>query len=207
MSLPFHFKNILEQELLDEVEKMDLIRIEKNQIILKENTYIRAIPLVIDGNIKVRKTDENGKEIILYHIEPGESCVLSVTSAFNNKLSNAEALTAAPSTIVLVPVDKAKLWMDQYKSWRTFILGLYYERLEGLLTLVDSITFKQIDDRLYAKLKVLRDKEGDVIHLTHQDLAHEIGTAREVISRLLKQMEKEGLLALERGIIKILKPL
>ena len=93
--------------------------------------------------------------------------------------------------------------MDEYKSWRAFVMKLYYSRLDELLSLVDNIAFKQIDFRLYEKLKIYQQSQGNEIKITHQQLAHELGTAREVVSRLLKQLEKKNLIHLERGIIKI----
>lgn len=205
--MDFNFSNIFEPELLEQISNLQEVEIPKGTVILKEDSYIKEIPLVIEGKIKVRKSDETGKEIILYHISPGESCILSITSCINEKQSNAEAITEEASTLVVVPSSKVKEWMDTSKSWRKFVMQLYYTRLDSLLQLVDGISFKQTDSRLYEKLQKLQAKEGDTIRITHQELANEIGTAREVISRLLKQLEKEGYISLERGIIKIIRPL
>lgn len=203
----FDFKHILEAELLEQINALDMVEIPKGTIILKDASYIKEIPLVLKGKIKVRKTDENGKEIILYHINSGESCILSITSCINDKQSNAEAITEEASTLIVVPAAKVKEWMDAHKSWRKFVMNLYYSRLDELLNLVDSISFKQTDSRLYEKLKGLQEQSGDDIKITHQQLANEIGTAREVISRLLKQLENERYITLERGIIHIKKKL
>jgi len=201
------FKNLFEPELFNQINGLDEVEIPKGTIILKESAYIKEIPLVISGRIKVRKTDENGKEIILYHINSGESCILSITSCINEKQSNAEAITEELSRLVIVPATKVKEWMDYYKGWRKFVMRLYYTRLDSLLQLVDGISFKQTDSRLYEKLKQLQTSSGESIRITHQELANEIGTAREVISRLLKQLEKEGILSIERGIINFRKKL
>jgi CRP/FNR family transcriptional regulator len=198
-----NFKGIFESELNDQIESLSEMSIPKDTVILKEASYIKEIPLVLDGKIKVRKTDENGKEIILYHINSGESCILSITSCLNEKKSNAEAITERNSTMVVVPASKVREWMDSYKSWRSFVMHLYHSRLDELLNLVDSISFKQTDGRLYDKLRELQLKNGNEIKITHQQLASEIGTAREVVSRLLKQMEKDRILTLDRGIINI----
>ena len=203
----FKFKNIFEPELLEQINALGEAEIPKGAVILREAAYIKEIPLVVTGKIKVRKTDENGKEIILYHISPGESCILSITSCINEKQSNAEAITEEASTLVVVPATKVREWMDSYKSWRKFVMQLYQSRLDELLNLVDSISFKQTDSRLYDKLKTLQQKNGNEIKITHQQLANEIGTAREVISRLLKHLEKENYIKLERGIIHISKHL
>lgn len=202
-----NFKSIFEPELFEKIHSFQEVQIPKGTVILKEDAYIKEIPLVVKGNIKVRKSDENGKEIILYHITSGESCILSITSCINEKQSNAEAITEEVSTLVVVPATKVREWMDNYKSWRRFVMQLYYARLDELLNLVDSISFKQTDSRLYEKLKTFQIKNGNEIKITHQQLANEIGTAREVISRLLKQLENDGYISLDRGIIKIIRPL
>lgn len=198
------FKNLFEHELLIQVNAIPEIEIPKGTIILKEDAYIKEIPLVIEGDIKVRKTDENGKEIVLYHINPAESCILSITACINDKQSNAEAITEEPTKIIVIPASKVKEWMDKYRSWRKFVMNLYYNRLDKLLKLVDSISFKQTDNRLYEKLKELNNEQGKLIKITHQQLANEVGTAREVVSRLLKKLESDGYIVLERGIIKII---
>jgi len=201
------FKQQFEPELREEINKMGPQEIAEDTVIVREETYIKEIPLVVDGKIKVRKTDESGKEIVLYHIEPGESCILSITSLMNDKKIQAEAITDEKTQMIIVPAFKVKEWMDTYKSWRSFVLSLYNARLTELLMLVDNISFKQTDTRLYKKLKDLQNKYGNEISITHQQLAYEVGTAREVISRLLKQLEKEEIIRLNRGKIEILRRL
>jgi len=201
------YKNIFEPELLDQIEQIGIVELDKGQIILKENAYIKHVPLVLEGNIKVRKIDESGKEIVLYRIYPGESCILSITYCLNDKNSSAEAITEAKTKLFVVPTPKVKEWMNTYKSWRDFIFNLYHLRLLELLTLLNNVSFLHTDTRLINKLRNLQQLHGSDIPFTHQDLANEIGTAREVISRLLKQFENDGIIKLERGRIKILRPL
>jgi len=196
-----------EEGLMNELIQLPITELEPNSIVLLENTYIKKIPILLDGVIKVRKNDESGKEIILYKIKPGESCILSLTSLLNNKQCNAEAFVESKSKIIYVSSETVKNWVNTYESWRQYIFKLYYERFDELLFLIDSIAFKQVDLRLYNKLKEYHQKQGNTIKITHQELAKEIGTAREVISRLLKQLEKRSLIQLGRGIIKIIRPL
>lgn len=198
--LSHHF---LEKELIDLIEGKQTKNIRAETFLLHEQSYIKEVPIVLKGRIKVRKMDDSGKEIILYHINPGESCILSITSCINDKPSNAEALTETDTEIITVNAHEVNQWMDLYKSWRAFVMKLYYSRLDELLSLVDHVAFKQIDFRLYEKLKIYQQSQGKEIKITHQQLAHELGTAREVVSRLLKQLEKKNLIRLERGIIKI----
>lgn len=197
-------KDLFEPELTNELSHLPILEIETNEFILKEGSFINEIPILIEGSIKVRKTDESGREIVLYHIYPGESCILSITSCLNEKLSNAEALTVKKSKLIVVNAEQVRAWMDKYKSWRQFVMKLYYQRIDEVLTLVDHIAFKQVDFRLIEKLKEKRIHQGTTLEITHQQLANELGTAREVVSRLLKQLEKQGTIELDRGIIKII---
>ena len=196
-----------EPELLEELALLPVTELDVNSVVLLENAFIKKIPILIEGSIKVRKKDESGKELILYKIEPGESCILSLTSLLNNKQCSAEAFVEEPSKIIYIPSETVKMWVDKYKSWRQYIFSLYYDRFDELLFLIDSIAFKQVDIRLINKLKEYQLKQGNEIKITHQNLAKEIGTAREVISRLLKQLEHKNIIELDRGIIKITKEL
>ena len=117
----FHF----EKELLDEIKNLKILDIKSGTIILKEHEYIKVIPLVIEGLIKLRKLDENGREIVFYHIDPGESCILSITSCLSEKESQAEAIITRDTRIVVVEAEKVRIWMDKYSSWRKFVVGLY----------------------------------------------------------------------------------
>lgn len=196
-----------EKELEEEIALLPIIELKTNSVVLIENTYVKNIPILLEGSIKVRKTDESGKEIILYQIYPGESCILSIISCLNDKQCNAEAFVEKTSKLILVPASKVKLWMEKYSSWKQYVFDHYYNKFEELITLIDAIAFKHVDIRLLNKLKEYQIKQGNKIVITHQTLANEIGTAREVISRLLKQLEKENFVKLERGTIKIIRSL
>jgi CRP/FNR family transcriptional regulator len=196
-----------EEELQLKIQEFPVLDLDVETIILKEQSFIKEIPLVLEGSVKVFKVDETGKEIILYHILPGQSCVLSITSCLNDRESKAHAIIEQKTKLITIPADLVKEWMDTFPGWRKFVMKLYYERLDELLSLVDNIAFRQVDHRLIDKLTRLQKDQGDIIKITHQSLANEIGTAREVVSRLLKHLELEGRVSLERGNIKILKNL
>jgi CRP/FNR family transcriptional regulator len=196
-----------EKELKEEIALLPIIELKTNSVVLIENVYVKNIPILLEGSIKVRKTDESGKEIILYQIYPGESCILSIISCLNDKRCNAEAYVEKTSKLIMVPASKVKLWMEKYSSWKQYVFNHYYDKFDELITLIDAIAFKQVDMRLLNKLKEYQIKQGNKIVITHQTLASEIGTAREVISRLLKQLEKENFVKLERGTIKIIRTL
>jgi len=194
-----------EQALLEELEQLEVVEIPPGQVILKEYEYIKVIPIVLEGSIKLRKLDPTGREIIFYHIEPGESCILSITSCLNNRESQAEAIIEKKTRMIIVEASRVRGWMDEFSSWRQFVVKLYYSRMADLMTLVDLVVFKSVDSRLILHLK--DHAVNNELEITHQQLAGELGTAREVISRLLKQMENENLISLERGKIKLIKPL
>ncbi len=194
-----------EKALLDELDQAEIIEFDTGTIILKEQQFIKVIPLVLEGSIKLRKMDPTGREIVFYHIEPGESCILSITSCLNEKESQAEAIIEKKTRMLVIEAEKVRSWMELFPTWRKFVVKLYYERMAELLTLLDLVIFKSVDTRL---IQHLREKAvNNEIETTHQQLAGQLGTAREVVSRLLKQMEKEELIAMERGKIRILRPL
>ena len=190
-----------ESALLSELAQMEVMEFDPGTVILKENDFIRVVPLILEGSIKLRKQDPTGREVIFYHIEAGESCILSITSCLNEKGSQAEAIIQKKTRLLAVDAGSVRKWMEEYPTWRRFVVRLYYDRMAELMTLVDHVIFKSVDTRLIAHLKA-KAVDG-VLESTHQRLAGELGTAREVISRLLKQLEKEGKITLERGKIRI----
>jgi CRP/FNR family transcriptional regulator len=194
-----------EKELMNELENSEILEFNAGTVILKEHQFIKVIPLVLEGSVKLRKQDPTGREIVFYHIEPGESCILSITSSLNEKESQAEAIIEKKTRILVIEASKIRSWMERFPTWRRFVFKLYYDRMAELMGLLDLVIFKSVDTRL---IKYLKEKAvQNEVEVTHQQLAGQLGTAREVISRLLKQMEKEQLISLERGKIKILKPL
>jgi CRP/FNR family transcriptional regulator len=194
-----------ELALLEELEDAEVLEFNTGTVILREHQFIKVVPLVLEGSIKLRKLDPTGREIIFYHIEPGESCILSITSCLNEKESQAEAIIEKSTRLVVVEASRIRSWMERFPTWRKFVFNLYYERMAELMGLLDLVIFKSVDTRLVQYLK--EKAVGNEIAVTHQQLAGQLGTAREVISRLLKQMEKEQLISMERGKIKILQSL
>ncbi|HED11201.1 MAG TPA: Crp/Fnr family transcriptional regulator [Caldithrix abyssi] len=166
---------------------------------------VHHIPLVLKGLIRVSRSDDTGKEILMYHIHEAESCVISLTSCLRENFSNMDTLTVTAeeeTTLLLVSDKQVRLWHDRYKSWRAFVTDLYDSRLGEILHLVDAVAFKSVDRRLLDYLRQHKDAAGEV-HITHQELAYRIGSAREVVSRLLKQLERDGKLQLFRGRIQV----
>ena len=172
------------------------------EIILKENVSIRNIPIVITGSLKVMREDKAGKEFFLYYINPGESCIMSLFGGLHSDTSKVKAIAEEETEILLFPAHKVGEWISKYPDWTDFILFLYHKRFEELLEIIDEMAFQKTDERV---LNWLRKKSANLggtdIFTTHQQIAIELGTSREVVSRLLKQLEKEGILELQRNKI------
>ena len=175
------------------------------EIILQENSYIKTLPIVISGSLKVLREEEDGREILLYYITAGETCVMSFLGGINNDKSIVKAVVEEDSEILLVPIHNAQAWVSKYPSWCDFIFKLYHKRFEELLSVVNAMAFQKVDQRIFELLLKKQQLTGsNEINVTHQQLADELGTAREVVSRLLKQLEREKRISLSRNKINIL---
>jgi CRP/FNR family transcriptional regulator len=185
------FQTLLKEEVTTYGQ---LKKFPAGSVIQQEDSYIKAIPLVLNGSLKVMRTDINGHEILLYYITPGESCIMSFLGGIHNETSKVKAIVEEDAEILFIPVEKASEWVKKFPEWADFIFRLYHKRFEELLTAVNAIAFQKLDSRLLQLLKqkaeLYRSKE---IKITHQQLADELGTAREAVSRVMKQMENEGL--------------
>ena len=188
------------------VEKLYHYAIQKTYpagtVILDENASIRSIPIVTRGLLKVIRTEEDGREILLYYISPGESCIMSFLGGMHNETSKVRAEVEEDAEILFLPMEKVSLFIKEYPQWLDYIFRLYHKRFEELLEIINAIAFKKVDERLMA---LLRKKstltKSDVILITHEQLAVELGTARVVVSRLLKQLQESGVVQLARNRI------
>ncbi len=174
-------------------------------VILNEDSYIKFIPIVLEGSLKVLRTEEDGREILLYYIKPGESCIMSFLGGLHNETSKIRAVVEEEAKILLIPVEKANEWVKEFPEWTDFIFKLYHKRFEELLQVVNAIAFQKLDSRLLhllnQKAELFKSKE---LSVTHQQLADELGSTREVVSRVIKQMENEGLVRLGRNKISLM---
>jgi CRP/FNR family transcriptional regulator len=192
--------------LRKEVESFGLVRkFEAGSTLVNENSYIQYIPIVLKGVIRVTRTEEDGRELLLYYIEPGESCIMSFLGGLHNDTSKIKAITEEDAEILLISVQKASDWIKQFPEWTDFIFKLYHKRFEELLSVVNAVAFQQLDDRV---LQLLCQKatlfKSNEIKITHQQLADELGSTREVVSRIVKNLEHENLLRLSRNKITLL---
>ncbi|SHG47964.1 CRP/FNR family transcriptional regulator, anaerobic regulatory protein [Chryseobacterium oranimense] len=191
------------KDLLDTLYQNGITKTyHEGDIILDENASIRSIPIVMKGMIKVIRTEEDGREILLYYIKAGESCIMSFLGGMHKEKSIVKAEVEEDAEILFLPVDKVSLFIKQYPEWLDYIFRLYHKRFEELLDIINAIAFKKVDERL---LNLLYKKSSNLgsktIIITHEQLANELGTARVVVSRLLKQLEDAGKLKLGRNKI------
>jgi CRP/FNR family transcriptional regulator len=163
-----------------------------------ENSPCRGFPLVLDGEIKVSRNSGDGRSLELYRIVPGELCLVSSASLFRTQPLSAHAITTKASTLILIPADIFKRWLET-PAFRDEVLGLFAERMADLASLVDAVAFHKLDRRLAAALL----GRGQQLVLTHQALADELGTVREIVTRLLRRFEREGWVTLGREQIQI----
>jgi CRP/FNR family transcriptional regulator len=196
---------VFEANLLAEIENIGTIReVKKGDILVDLGEQIKFIPLIVKGSVKVVREDENGDELLLYFVDYGNTCAMTLNCCMENTKSEIRAICEIDTTLIMIPSNYMDRWLSQYKSWRVFIFNNFQSRLNELLKAVDSVTFLKLDERLerYLNEKVLLLK-NKTLKITHLEIATDLNSSRVVISRLLKKMEKNGTLYLGRNTIQI----
>jgi CRP/FNR family transcriptional regulator len=178
-------------------------RIPAGHDVFVEGDEAEAIALVISGVVRVYKIGETGREITLYRFGGGESCILTANAILSRKSFPAIATIEQEAEVVMIPADIFRAWVDRYGLWRDFVFGLLSQRLASVLALVDEVVFRRMDVRLAAFL-FQRGQAQNPLHITHQEIAAELGSSREVISRLIEDFTSQGVLRSKRGVIEIL---
>jgi len=190
------------------ISRSQFISLNAGESILEEAQYIRNIPLVYKGRVRVMRQGDSGREVLLYYIEPGESCALSLAAGLNHQKSVAYAETDRDTELLAIPIDVLEQLIGQFPTLNEFVLKLFHNRFNELIRFIDSVVFKTMDFRLIELLKKKQKKSGNhTLEITHHQLANELGTAREVVSRLLKQLENEKKIINHRGKIEIIAAL
>lgn len=197
---------LFEEELLKEISQQGLERkIPAGQTLQDIGEFIKHMPLLIDGTIKIMREDNNGNEVLLYYLERGDTCAFALTCCINNQKSEIRAVTEEDCEIIMIPNHFMEEWLVKYTTWRSFVFQSYNTRLNELLETIDSIAFLKMDQRL---LKYLKDKVMVMgttsLIVTHKEIAQEMNSSRVVISRLLKQLEKEEKVIIKRNQIEVL---
>lgn len=195
--------NITDPQLLTEIEQhAKIMEFETGQAIIEPGQYIKMVPVVLEGTIKVLRTDDEGHELFLYFIEVGETCAVSLTCCSIMNPSDVKAVAEEKTKILAVPARKHEEWSNEFRQWKDFVALTYQKRFQAIFQAIDDIAFKKMDDRLlkYLAVKAKHSKSNE-LSMTHQEIASELGTSREVVSRLLKQLEKRNLVELGRNVV------
>lgn len=180
--------------------------INAGTVIMRTGQYIKNTVLVVSGSIKIYRQDNDGGEFFMYYLQPGQACAISMICAAKNEQSQIIAKVVEDAELVMIPLHLMDKWMMEHRSWYEFVIETYRSRFEEVLTVVDSIAFRAMDERLEFYLKRHKDACGcQDLKLSHQEIANELNTSREVISRLLKKLEQRGSLKLHRNHIELLK--
>ncbi|MBL4585758.1 MAG: Crp/Fnr family transcriptional regulator [Flavobacteriales bacterium] len=200
-----HFPSLLDTELINGIIQHGVMKeVEEGEMLMDIGGVINAVPMIINGSIKVMREDEDGSELLLYYLQSGETCAMSLTCCMAYKRSEIRAVVQEKVSLISIPVNYMDEWMI-YRDWRAFVMNTYRLRFEELLEALDSIAFLKMDERLW---KYLQEKSNSLdttsLQTSDQDIAYDLNSSREVISRLLKQMEKKGMVKLGRNMIEVL---
>lgn len=196
----------LEEELRKEMESVcSVLTFEKNKAIVETGDCLYFLPLVLKGSVRVfRRDGETDREILLYYINPGQTCMMSLVACFGDAISKVNAVTDKKSKLLMIPTIQVREWQKKYDLWNSFIINTFMIRYSELLKALDELSFKNMGVRIHNYLKDYSERNiTKLVKLTHQDIANELGTTRVVISRILKNMEKDGLVELKRGLIRL----
>lgn len=207
-----NWKNLFpefEQGLVDVIEKESVFKSFKTgDVIMRKGQFIKSTVLVLKGSIKIYREYDEGGEFLMYYLGPGQACAVSMICALESETSEIMAIAEEDTDVLMIPVQLMQEMMEKYKSWNRFVIRTYRNRFDELLSVIDNIAFRNMDERLEFYLKRYMDKTGKrTIDLSHQQIADDLNSSREVISRLLKKMEQRKMLKLHRNMIEWSLPL
>jgi CRP/FNR family transcriptional regulator len=200
------YGGIFESALLQEINQVGTFReIEAGSEIIRSGEYIKSIPLLLTGAIKVLREYDNGEELLLYYVEEGNTCSMSMSCCVEQRKSQICAVAELDTLLIMIPVQKMEEWLGRYQSWRTFVFSNYQNRIEEVLESLEKVAFERLDERLEDYLKEKsRINNDNSVYQTHKEIAEELHSSRVVISRLLKKLEKVGSIKLHRNHIEII---
>jgi CRP/FNR family transcriptional regulator len=200
------FGNVFDDNLIKEIEHIGISKtFKKDDIIIDINQPLSHIPLLLSGNIKILREDADGHELLIYFLEAGETCTMSLTCCMGTAKSKIRAVAEQDSQLILIPVQHMQKWFNSNSSWQNFILQSYQARFDEMLQAIDNLAFMKMDERLFKYLNNKSQLHGTkTLIVKHQDIAEDLHTSRVVVSRLLKQLENDGKIKLSRSKIEIL---
>lgn len=203
------FGEVFEEALLEEIARVGTLRdVPADFELMDIGQPIKGVPLMLKGAIKISREDLNGDELLLYYLEEGDSCTMTMAWEIGKQKSQIRAVTELPSKLIMVPLNAVEDWSSRFPTWRKFIFKSYHKRMEELLATVDSIAFDQLEKRLWEYLlEKKRITKAKTLSITHQTIAQEMHSSRVVISRLLKRLELENKIRLSRNTIELCHPM
>ena len=198
---------LFEPALMEEINEFGFFKsIKTDEQLIKIGQTIRYMPLLLNGLVKVSRLDDDGDELLLYYLEKGDVCAMTMTCCMGAAKSEIKATAEKDTELVMVPVEKMADWVSKYESWRTYVFESYNSRFKEMLESIDSLAFLNMHGRV---MKYLRDKvivsKDTLLAVTHQDIAYDLNTSRVVVSRVLKRLEKDQKLKLHRNKIDVLE--
>jgi CRP/FNR family transcriptional regulator len=205
--LDINFGYLFEEALIDEIKQIGTHKkYTSDETIIEIGDYIKIMPLLLNGAIKILREDENGDELVLYYLEKGNTCAMTLSCCMGQSKSKIRAVSETDVELIMLPKEKMSAWLGTYKTWQFYILQSYHNRMDEFLEAVDTIVFLKMDERLF---KHLKDKaivtHNDVLQVTRKEISEDLHTSRVVVSRLLKKLETEQKIALFKNSIKVLE--
>jgi CRP/FNR family transcriptional regulator len=196
------FEPILLQQIM---EQAIWVPIKKDAVFLDLGDAVRGIPLVLSGMLRVSRLDEFGSELLLYYVQPVQSCAMTFTCCMQQIGSQVRAVAEEDSVVLILPNQRMEGWLSEFPTWKAFVMNTIRNRFLELLSVIDHLAFKRLDERLLHYLETHAKATGSmVLHQSHEEIAHQLATSREVVSRLLKRLEAEGKVMLHRNEVKLL---
>ena len=201
-----YFNSLFEDELIGEILKIGQLRaFNENDILIELDQKITHMPLLLHGAIRIMRDDDNDGELLLYYLEKGDTCAMTMTCCLGTKTSNIRAIAETNGEMILIPVQKMDEWLAKYASWRSYVFNSYQDRLDEMMRSIDNLAFNDSKGRLKNYLiEVASVNKSRTINKTHSEIAYELNTSRVVISRLLKVLENEGFIKQQRNNITII---
>lgn len=201
-TFPF-WENLDYESKTDFLTQAQHIKLLAGQFVCLEGDICNHLPLVIFGSVRVYKIGESGREITLYHLEQGDSCIMTASCIISQKIFPAFALAETDVEAVIIPANSLRKWVTHNSIWQEYIFGMLSQRLANVIEIIEEVAFRRMDCRIASYLLNNANHKIKTIRITHETLAQELGSSREVVSRILKTFEKQGLLSLSRGRIEL----
>jgi CRP/FNR family transcriptional regulator len=205
-TLKENYGYVFEEKLIEEIAQVsNILDFKEGDVLIDFGDYIKKMPLLLQGAIKISREDFDEGELLLYFIEKGDTCAMTMACCMGATKSEIRAVAETDGRVIMIPVEKMEEWLGKYKSWRNFVFTSYNNRLKEMLSAIDNLAFMNMGERLlnyiYEKAKI--NKTNQILN-THQEIAYDLNTSRVVISRLLKVLENEGKIRLNRASIEVL---